>query len=59
MIFEQPFCDNFVSQTHIVFLLSLFIALVFVSILIFLCIFRLSNKLSTKMVVQTTLLISK
>jgi len=40
MIFEQPFydnfCDNFLSHTHIVFLLSLSIALVFVPILIFL-----------------------
>lgn len=53
---EQLFCDNFISYTHIVFLLTLSIALVFVSILIFLCIFWLSHKLWTKMVIQITLL---
>jgi len=40
MIFEQPifdnFCDNFLSQTHILLLLSLSIALIFVTLPIFL-----------------------
>jgi len=62
MIFEHPYCDNFsynlLSQTHIVFLLSISIALVFVSILTFLYIFWLSNKLSQKVVVQITFLFS-
>jgi len=52
MIFEQLFCDNFLFHTHIVLLLSLSIVLVFVPTLIFLCIFRLFHKLSTKMIVQ-------
>jgi len=41
MIFEQPFfdnfCDNFLTHTHIMFLLSLSIALVFVPTPHFLC----------------------
>jgi hypothetical protein len=60
MIFEQPFFDNFydnfLSHTHIMFLLFLSNALVSVPILIFLYIFKLSQWLSTKMDVQISLL---
>jgi len=35
--FFDKFCNNFLSHTHIIFLLSLSIALVFVSIPYFLC----------------------
>jgi len=37
MIFVQPFYDNFLSYTYIMLLLSLSIALIFMSILAFLC----------------------
>ena len=57
MIFEQLFYDNFLSYTRIVFLLFFSIALVFVSILAFLFIFWLFNKLSKKGVVQIILFI--
>jgi hypothetical protein len=58
MIFEQLLCnnfsDNFISYLYCVFLSFYWFG--FVSKLIFLCIFRLSHKLSTKMVVQITFL---
>jgi len=60
MIFQQPFfenfCNNCLSLTHIVLLLSLSIALIFVPLPKFLYIIWLSNKLSQEMVVQITLL---
>ena len=62
MIFEQPFfdnfCDNFLFHTYIVFLLSLSIALVFVPLSKFICIFWLYNKLSQQKVVQITFLVN-
>jgi len=58
MIFVQPFltnfCDNFLSHTHIIFLLSHSIALVSMSISTFLCKFMVVTKVVTQMVVQTT-----
>jgi len=50
MIFEQTFFDNFLFHTHIVLLLSLSIALIFVLLPEFLCIIWLSNKLSQERV---------
>jgi len=58
MIFVQPlfdnFCDNFLSHTHIMFLLSLSIALVFVPIPLFLCKIMVVPKVVNQIVVQIT-----
>jgi hypothetical protein len=58
MIFWQPFCenlcDNFISHTHIIFLLSLSIALVSVSLSTFLCKLVVVTKVVTQMVVHIT-----
>jgi len=58
MIFVQPFfdnfCDKFLSHTQIMFLLSLFIALDFVSISHFPCKFMVVQKVVIQMVVQIT-----
>jgi len=48
------FCDNFFSHTHIIFLLSLSIVLVFVSMLHFLCKMLVVTKVVTCMDVQIT-----
>jgi len=61
MIFEQQlfdnFCDNFLSHTHIMFLLSLSNVLVFVSIHLFICKPMVVPKIVDKMIVQITQLI--
>jgi hypothetical protein len=60
MIFVQPFfhnfCDTFFSSSHIhiMFLLSLSVALVFVSILFFLCKIIVVLKIVNQIVVQIT-----
>jgi len=58
LIFEQPFfnnfCNNFRSHTHIMFLLFLSIALVFVSIPRFLCKSLFVTKVVIKIDVQIT-----
>ena len=58
MIFVHPLFDNFcynnLFHTHIMFLLSLSIALVFVSILIFLCKIMVVPTVVNQMVVQIT-----
>jgi len=56
MIFEQSFFDNFLSHTHMIILLSLSIALIFVSLPKLLCKIWLSNKLSQEMIFQIILL---
>jgi len=59
MIFVQSlfdnFCDKFLSRTHIMFLF----ALVFESILLFLCKIMVASKIVNQMVVQTTQLVRK
>ena len=57
--FRNNFCDNFLSHTHIMFLLSLSIALVSVSIPTFVCKFMVVPKVVTQMVVQITHLYNK
>ena len=52
-IFDN-FCDNFLSHTHIMFLLFLSIALVFVPIPLFLCKIMVVPKVVYQMVVQIT-----
>jgi len=62
MIFWQPFCDNlcdnFISHTHIIFLLSLSITLVSVSLSNFLYKLVVVTKVITQTVVQITHLIA-
>lgn len=58
MIFWQSFCDNlfdnFISYTHIIFLLYLSITLVSVSLSNFLCKLVVITKIVTQMIVQIT-----
>lgn len=58
MIFWQSFCDNlfdnFISHTHIIFLLYLSITLVSVSLSNFLCKLVVVTKIITQMIVQIT-----
>jgi len=57
MIFVRLFCNNIFSQTHIMFLFSLYSILVYVSILTFLCKFMVVTKVVILTVVQITRLL--
>ena len=58
-IFVQPFFNNFIFHTHIIFVLSFSIVLVFMSIHIFLCKYIVVHVIVNQIDVQITILFRK